>query len=414
MAENHSRVMDDDEAKTAVRKLLAYCQINDWAGYDPYDALNSRILTAVPFLSTKLPRLVFTQALKRSPVNIRPLLLIKKTQNPKAIGLFLSALLNLSRVGQLDQGSLIEKMIERLIALRSQGLPYWCWGYSFPWQTRTIIVPAGAPNLVCTCFVASALLDAYEQRGDARCLSMAMRAAEYVLGELYWADGDTVAGFSYPLRSLRVQVHNANFLGAALLCRVYKHTREERFLEPALRVARYSASRQRADGSWDYGEATSQRWIDNFHTGFNLCALNSISQDTGTSEFESHIRRGFEFYRSHFFCADGSVKYFHDRKYPVDIHCVAQSIITLMTLKDLHPDSVPSARSVFHWVMNHMWDDRGFFYYRVLRSCTIRTSYMRWSQAWMLLAMSTFLCESDSTLQRQPMHTSLALTAVAP
>jgi len=98
----------------------------------------------------------------------------------------------------------------------------------------------------------------------------------------------------------------------------------------------------------------------------------------------------------------------------VDIHCVAQSIITIMTLKDLHPDSVPSARSVFHWAMNHMWDDRGFFYYRVLRSCTIRTSYMRWSQAWMLLAMSTFLCESDSTLQRQPMHTSLALTAVAP
>src|SRR5437773_5370998 len=167
----------DDEAKTAVRKLLAYCQTNDWAGYDPYDALNSRILTTLPLLRTKLPRLELTQALKRSPVNIRPLLLIKKTQNPKAIGLFLSALLTLSRVGQLDQGSLIEKMIERLIALRSQGLPYWCWGYSFPWQTRTIIVPAGAPNLGCTCFVASGLLDADEQRGDARGLSMGVRAA---------------------------------------------------------------------------------------------------------------------------------------------------------------------------------------------------------------------------------------------
>src|SRR2546430_16650799 len=105
MAENDSRVMDDDEAKTAVRKLLAYCQINDWAGYDPYDALNRRILTAVPFLSTKLPRLLFTQALKRNPFNIRPFLLIKKTQTPKAIGRFLSALLNHSRVGRLDQGT---------------------------------------------------------------------------------------------------------------------------------------------------------------------------------------------------------------------------------------------------------------------------------------------------------------------
>lgn len=388
-----------NEIKTAIQQLVAYCQANDWAGYDPYDALNSRILAAVPFLSTKLPRLVFTQVLKRSPVNIRPLLLIEKKQNPKAIGLFLSALLKLSKAGQPDQDNLIEKMIERSIALRSQGLPYWCWGYSFPWQTRTIIVPAWAPNLVCTCFVANALLDAYEQRGDARCLSMAMSAADYVLGELYWTDGDAVAGFSYPLRSLRVQVHNANFLGAALLCRVYKHTREERFLEPALRVARYSASRQHADGSWDYGEATSQRWIDNFHTGFNLCALHSISRDVETLEFEPHIRRGFDFYRTHFFCADGSVQYFHNRKYPVDVHCVAQSIITLMTLKDLHPDSVPSARSVFHWAMNHMWDDRGFFYYRVLRSCTIRTSYMRWSQAWMLLAMSTLICDSDASVK---------------
>jgi len=37
--------------------------------------------------------------------------------------------------------------------------------------------------------------------------------------------------------------------------------------------------------------------------------------------------------------------------------------------------------------MNHMWDERGFFYYRCLRLATIRTSYMRWTQAWMLLAL---------------------------
>ena len=36
-----------------------------------------------------------------------------------------------------------------------------------------------------------------------------------------------------------------------------------------------------------------------------------------------------------------------------------------------------------------MWDERGFFYYRVLRGLTIRTPYMRWSQAWMLFALIT-------------------------
>ncbi|MBZ5656141.1 MAG: hypothetical protein LAO56_12790 [Acidobacteriia bacterium] len=387
-----------NDVEAATMMLLAYCSANGWAGHDPYDALNSQLFKRLPFLDSKIPRLVLTQALKRSPINIRRLLLIPRTQNPKAIALFMSSFIKLSKAGLAQQESLIEFMIERLEALRSPGVPYWCWGYSFPWQGRSILVPAGAANLVCTSFVAEALLDVYEQRQDPQCLVMAVSAAEYMLNELYWTDGSK-AGFSYPLPRLRVQVHNAHFLAAALLCRVYKHTGDEKFLSPALRVASSSAAKQHADGSWDYGEATSQRWIDNFHTGYNLCALESISRHAETTQFDAHIRHGFEFYRSHFFREDGAVRYFHNRTYPVDIHCVAQSIITLLAFRDLSPDNLRLAHSVFRWAMDHMWDNRGFFYYRVLRWGTIRTSYMRWSQAWMLLAMSTLLCDSDVTVK---------------
>src|SRR6266478_3998663 len=138
----HSFMMDND-AEAAILKLLAYCQANDWAGYDPYDALNSKTVEALPFLNFRLSRLVLTQALKRSPINIRRLMLIPKTQNPKAIALFLSALLKLSKISVADHEGLVRLMIDSLIALRSRGVPYWCWGYSFPWQTRTIVVPAG-------------------------------------------------------------------------------------------------------------------------------------------------------------------------------------------------------------------------------------------------------------------------------
>ncbi len=407
MAPEHSLVMDDD-AEAAIVKLLAYCRANDWTGYDPYDALNSKALKALPFLNFRLSRLVLTQALKRSPINMRRLMLIPKTQNPKANALFLSALLKLSKIGVADHASVVRLMIESLIALRSRGVPYWCWGYSFPWQTRTVVVPAGAPNLVCTSFVVSALLDAYEQFQEPMYLSMAVSAAEYVLSELYWTDSSSVAGFSYPLPSLRVQIHNANFLGAALLCRVYKHTGDEKFLAPALRVVRYSVGRQNADGSWSYGEARSQQWIDNFHTGYNLCALHSICRYIETAEFEPCIKRGFAFYQNHFFREDGAVRYFHDRDYPVDIHCVAQSIITLLALRNLDPGNVPLARSVFRWAMKYMWDNRGFFYYQVFRSYTNQISYMRWAQAWMLLAMSTFLCESDMTVIHPRTHDSIA------
>ena len=41
---------------------------------------------------------VLTQALKRSPINVRPLALIPKTQNPKALALFLSAFLRIAKL----------------------------------------------------------------------------------------------------------------------------------------------------------------------------------------------------------------------------------------------------------------------------------------------------------------------------
>jgi hypothetical protein len=186
-----------------------------------------------------------------------------------------------------------------------------------------------------------------------------------------------------------VPVHNANFLGAAYLCRIAKHTGDARFRDAALTAARYSASKQRSDGSWAYGEASTQGWIDNFHTGYNLCALRSIGSDSGSLEFEPHIRRGYDFYRTQFFLDDGTAKYFHNRAYPIDIHSVAQSIITLLTLRDLAPESVDRAVGVYAWAMRHMWDDRGYFYYQVRPHLTNRISYMRWSQAWMLVALAT-------------------------
>jgi hypothetical protein len=370
-------------------RLLAYAEADGWAGYDPYDALNSKLFNAFLFLNARIPRIAVTQALKRSPINLRRLLLIPKTQNPKALALVLSALIKLPKVGDPGREELVRHLIERLVVLRSPHTRPWCWGYSFPWQTRTVLVPAGAPNLVCTSFVANALLDAYDWCGEPRCLEMAVSAAEYMRGDLYWSTAGHVAGFAYPLASNRDQVHNANLLASAFMCRVAAYSGEKRFLAPALNAARYTATRQNPDGSWYYGETRSQRWIDNFHTGFNLCALESIAQWTGTAEFRDCVGKGFGFYRNRFLRADGAVRYFHNRTYPIDIHCVAQSIITLVTLRDLASDNLELAQSVLQWALEHMWDSRGYFYYRVLRWYTIRTPYFRWSQAWMLLAASS-------------------------
>lgn len=372
---------------------MALCRNENWAGYDPYDALNSRLFAHSPLVHSRICRLIFTQIMKRLPVDFRPYLLVTREKNPKALALFLMASIKMTKAGLPDGQGQKADLVKQLETLRSPGNSYWCWGYCFPWQTRTILVPRWEANLVCTTFVANALLDTYEYSGESRYLSMATSSARYILNELFWEDGDSVASFCYPLPSSRARVHNANFLGAGLLARVYKHLGDREFLDPALKVARYSAAKQHEDGSWDYGELASERWVDNFHTGYNLCALRSIGRYAGTEEFEPQIVRGFEFYRRIFFREDGAPRYFHNGTYPIDIHSVAQSIITLLTLKDLHDGSVKLAFSVYDWAMGHMHAESGWFYYQVLPYYTNRISFMRWSQAWMLLALSFFLEE---------------------
>jgi hypothetical protein len=376
------------------RKLLAYCRANDWAGYDPYDALNSKLFEAFPALHFRIPQLALTQALKRSPINVRPLLRVPKTQSPKAIALALSALLRVPRAEADGTGGLVPQLAERLLALRSPNTPYCSWGCSFPWQTRTIVVPRWAPNVVCTTFGANALLDLYDQSPEPRWLECAVSAAQYMVNDLYWSDGASAAGFGYPLPSVQNQVHNANFLTAAFLCRVYRLTGDAMFREPALNAARYSASRQLENGSWHYGEGPAQNWVDNFHTGFNLCGLRAVGRYLESDEFEPFIRHGLAFYKTHFFRGDGAPRYFHDETYPIDIHCAAQAIITLLALKDVDADAASLAASVFQWAVRHMWDERGFFYYRALRFCTVKISYLRWSQAWMLVALAHLLADA--------------------
>jgi len=378
-------------APTTALKLLAFCRANGWSGHDPYDALNGRTLRLIPLLNCRVGRLLVTQIVRRCPVNLRPLLRVPKTLNPKGAALLLSSLIRLAEAGTIEPDSTIRSLMGRLVEARSPIGGGVAWGYNFDWQTRSYLVPKGSPNIICSSFAANALMDVYEFAKDPECLSIATKTAEFLQESLLWRES-SFACFSYtPIE--RTRIHNANLLGAALLCRVGKASGRRTFTETGLAAARYSAASQRENGSWPYGELPSQRWIDNFHTGFNLVALRQIGRNASTTEFEPVIRRGFSFYRAHFFEPSGIARYYHDSTYPVDIHSVAQSLITLWEYQDMDAQGRDLALSVFGWAMNNMWDARGFFYYQRKRYCTVRTPFMRWSQAWMLLALATLLSE---------------------
>ena len=79
-------------------------------------------------------------------------------------------------------------------------------------------------------------------------------------------------------------------------------------------------------------------------------------------------------------------RYFHDRTYPVDIHCCAQGILTYLAFQQ--PDK---ARRVAEWAVRNMWDERGCFWYQRGPRVANRINYLRWSQAWMYYALARLL-----------------------
>jgi hypothetical protein len=53
------------------------------------------------------------------------------------------------------------------------------------------------------------------------------------------------------------------------------------------------------------------------------------------------------------------------------------------------PDALALADRIIRWTLENLRDPRrGFFYYQRRRFYTIRTPYMRWTQAWMMYALA--------------------------
>ena len=109
------------------------------------------------------------------------------------------------------------------------------------------------------------------------------------------------------------------------------------------------------------------------------------------------LQRGYEFWCKSFFLADGWAKYYHDTLYPVDTHAAATAIVSFLDLSELDRNALPKAEQIAAWSISNLRDRRGFFYYQRRRFHTVRTPFMRWTQAWMLYALARLLEEKEKT-----------------
>lgn len=390
---NQSQIKN--ELEHAYQTLASWCRARGYAGHDPFDALNSRLFQATPLKHSRAARLAWTQLFKRSPVNLRAFARVPDGKNAKGVALFaLAALADFRRKRTADAEAEARGLLKELLAAQIKSKSgAACWGYNFDWQGRAFFAPQGTPTVVPTAFAARALTEGAQAFDDKSYLQTARSACDFILQDLNRSEeAEDEICFSYsPLD--RTRVFNASLLAGETLASTGALTGEKDLCEWAARAARYVVRRQRADGSWAYGAAEFQGWADNFHTAFVLTSLKRIMNvcEGARAEFEEATRRGYKFWRASFFLSDGWPKYFHDRLYPADAHSAGAGVIAFLEMEEADSDARLLAERTALWTIRHLRDPRGFFYYQRRRFHTVRTPYMRWSQAWMMYALSRLL-----------------------
>lgn len=380
--------MEQQTIQTITSKLYNYARERDFSGWDPYDGLNSKLFKATSFNNFKLCRLAWIQFFKRSPINFRPICLVPQGRNPKGIALFASTALHLYKItGNMEYLSDANQLLDWLKINYTKGYSGHAWGYNFPWQARHNLFPAFFPTIVTTSFVGLSFLDGYDAIGDSSLLDTAISASKFILNDLNIHREGSATAYSYGPND-KSRVYNATALAGQLFARLYKTTNDKTFLDAATSAMDFVASHQQKDGSWLYGDHSSQQWIDNFHTGYNLIALKKYQEYTENTKYQKAINNGFAYYEKELFTTEGEPKYYSHSFFPVDIHVCAYAIIMFMEF-----GKQERAQEIMTWTVKKFLNKKEYFDYQITKWYRNSIPYMRWSQAWILQALTRFVIE---------------------
>ena len=363
---------------SSLRKVERWIEDHGYQAYEPFDGLSSP-LRRLTFGSIFFDRLLM-QAVRQSPINLRPLVGIKPLPSTKGRGYMAAGYVTMYRLtADPEYRRKAVACLDWLMAHKSPKFREYSWANHFAFASRGGRYSEHESIIVWTAIIGQAFLDGYEAFGDARYLDVADSASRWILAlpRERTESGTCLSYYAIGQSS----IHNANMLGAAMLARMWRHSGRRELLDAATEAMRYSCSRQRPDGSWWYAEAPKYHWIDNFHTGYNLDSLKTFIESTGDRTYYDGMLRGLDFYKRHFFEPDGTPRYYHERTQPIDSQCAAQSIETLARFAELDRESLELAQRVAAWTIGNMQARDGHFYYRRYPLLTAKAPMLHWAQA---------------------------------
>lgn len=376
----------------SVLRLKSSMEQANFRGHDPYDGLLSPVFRLPILRSNHTVRFLAQQAIKRSPLNLRPLLFIPKGENPVTLGLVIHAQVHLKAAGLLLDLKQAASLIDRLVDLRSKTQPFTCWGYDFPWSAKHAEIPAYGPTVVATGIITNALFLYWKETGCSVSANLITQACEFVTRQL---NRNTTQHngiiFSYSPFDHEA-VLNASMKAVRLLSQGYAINKDKGHLELARNALNAVLQAQRPDGSWPYSLRSKGQWTDNYHTGYILDGIDDYIKNSGDNSPSSSLKIGLDYYLSHFIGTEGRPLLYSNRPGPADCTAAGQTLLTLTRF-----GKISKARKVASWMIRNMQSQEGHFYYRKHVFYTQKTGFMRWSNAWMLAGLSSLVEAEQKT-----------------
>lgn len=381
-----------EREKEILLRVLDSAEQQDFSGYSKFDALNSPLLLRLSF-NRKWLRFFFVQAVKESPIHVRPLLGVKKSRNPKGIALFARAYFFLYQ-GTEDEKYLKkgENLSQWLLKHPSRGMKNLCWGYNFIWQSTLFTQERFKPNLVVSVFVGETLVHAFRLTRKETYLDAARSIGGFILEELpILHRSENELAVSYVPTRAKAIVLNNQVLAGAFLAKLWKETKEDSLREAALRLITFTVNRRTPYNAWYYTFPKDRSPIshDNYHTGGILDGLLEYYEETGDNRFMEAYWSALSYYADYLFEKNGAPRWMNNKEYPHDVHGAAQGIISFKKAGRYHSMYQDKAKDITNWAINHLYrKSKKDFLYREGRWMKWNYSLMRWCNAWMARALA--------------------------
>jgi hypothetical protein len=383
--------------------LTRWIEKSGFIGYDPYDIKEktwviwlTRQGSTYRFLAV-IRELVF-ELFYTFPVFSRKVFHVRPRTNAKAMGLLAASYLDLYSILSDDKYLHLAETcltwLKKNAADLNTGMG---WGYPFDWQSK-MLIPAGTPNGIVTTAAGEAFWKHYQLFKDPESLDYCIRIGEFLSAlPVDQVQQDQIC-FSYTPLFIN-HVHNLNLFVAEFLIKTGMATGNSAWAEMGNQAVNYTLSNQLESGAFDYNGPPEKllEHYDHYHTGFVLRMLHSIWRLTGRMDVFTALEKCYAHYRSAFFENEVIPKLTPDKKYRIDIHSCAESVCCLCDLSTVYSDSLAQAERTLHWTIQNLQDRSGYFYYGFLKSrftglpFKSKIPYIRWGQAWMLRAFSSYL-----------------------